>query len=610
MMAYANITTDDDEDYLPDLDEILLNPKLKKPLGSTKATEELQNSNHNSIRVSRIANDAQSRSCRKLLRPSEPEFSLFMSEKKDSLGTRSKDRQLKKLDNNTVLLSKAKLKKRLGADKTNQEKEAGHRGQQEQAPEEPKESIARPKPLLAGSSRGDSDCESADDSLAAITFWTNPKQPASRPSSKPTQEFISTPRAKRAIDRSTRDITKRSISVESEASEASEDFLPPPSPPLLNPPGNSHDHDNAAFLTYEPPRLKSPRKTPPSRPSTPPQSPCKLPASPSKAVRIPPAPHGPESDDFWNQLATNDWIDLHSPKKILASPRKNRFADFSNSDSGLEPPSPLLSPKKSPTKRTAVEREAKKTFDAQKHGLAEAFLAELDNTITDGKLRELTASTGGIKLVWSKKLLSTAGRANWRSQTQTTKHRDGTVTSILSHHAHIELAEKVIDDSDRLVNTLAHEFCHLANYMISGVKGNPHGKEFKEWAKKCSVAFKHHGVKVTTKHSYEIDYKYIWECTQCAQEYKRHSKSIDPERSTCRCRGRLIQTKPAVRNGKTSDYQLFVKEHFKSVKKGNPNATHGGVMEILGKTYREQKVKSAAGVEDLIKALETVEILD
>ena len=34
---------------------------------------------------------------------------------------------------------------------------------------------------------------------------------------------------------------------------------------------------------------------------------------------------------------------------------------------------------------------------------------------------------------------------------------------------------------ERLLNVVAHEYCHLANFMISGIKDNPHGKEFKAW---------------------------------------------------------------------------------------------------------------------------------
>ena len=109
-------------------------------------------------------------------------------------------------------------------------------------------------------------------------------------------------------------------------------------------------------------------------------------------------------------------------------------------------------------------------------------------------------STGGIRIIWSKKLSSTAGRANWRREIIRSKNADELVSNTCHrHHASIELAEKVIDDEgqlspnptslrdkltsfqDRLVNVIAHEYCHLANFMINGVKDNPHGKEFKEW---------------------------------------------------------------------------------------------------------------------------------
>lgn len=147
----------------------------------------------------------------------------------------------------------------------------------------------------------------------------------------------------------------------------------------------------------------------------------------------------------------------------------------------------------------------------QKHELATDFLAEVDRTVCAGKLTVLSESTGGIKLIWSKKLSSTAGRANWRRETIRSIASDGLVsTSAYKHHASIELAEKIIDDENRLMNVLAHEFCHLANFMISGIKDNPHGKDFKAWAGKCTRAFQDRGVEVTTKHSYTIAYKYIW----------------------------------------------------------------------------------------------------
>jgi predicted SprT family Zn-dependent metalloprotease len=418
-------------------------------------------------------------------------------------------------------------------------------------------------------------------------------------------------------------------------------------PPLLKPkqtqsvsrPSSSSDNDRAAILTYNPPRSRSPAKAPPpvSRPRTPspPPSPSRFKStltSPSKLAshRIPPTPgHRPSLDDFWSQSVINQWNDQYSPKKIITSPRKQRYITPDSDDKDF--PSPSASPRKSPSKRSASPRkkdrraiEAKKAFEAKKHSLAEQFLKELDDRITAGKIGQLASTTGGVKLIWSKKLNSTAGRANWRRETTTkTQLTSGAIERTYRHHASIELAEKVIDDENRLINVLAHEFCHLANFMVSGIKDNPHGKEFKAWARKVSDAFgESRGVEVTTKHSYQIDYKYVWECGECGHEYKRHSKSVDPARHVCStCKGKLVQTKPVPRAGgkaKASEYQVFVKENFQRAKRENPGKGHGTVMEILGAMYRERKAKGTGtrdareetSVEMLTKELEVIALED
>lgn len=128
--------------------------------------------------------------------------------------------------------------------------------------------------------------------------------------------------------------------------------------------------------------------------------------------------------------------------------------------------------------------------------------------------------------------------------------------------------------------------------MVSGVKDNPHGKEFKEWAKKCSLHFGERNVIVTTKHSYDISYKFCWECTGCGVEYQRHSRSIDPRKHSCgTCKAPLVQVRPVPRavGGKGSEYQTFVKENFGRVKKEMRGVSHGAVMEVLGREYREGK---------------------
>ncbi|KAK7416962.1 hypothetical protein QQX98_004873 [Neonectria punicea] len=317
-------------------------------------------------------------------------------------------------------------------------------------------------------------------------------------------------------------------------------------------------------------------------PSTPPRtSKTKGLKSPSKQTQIPQTPHRPSMDDFWSQDLVNDWNDQHSRRKLMLPPV-------------------IKSPaKQSPKKAPRIE--TKKAFGARKQALAEEFLSELDKEITYGRIAELAESTGGVKLVWSKTLNTTAGRANWRRETIRARQADGTQVSVqFKHHASIELAEKVIDDEDRLLNVLAHEFCHLANFMVSGVTNNPHGKEFKVWAAQCSRAFGSRGIKVTTKHSYEIDFKYVWECEECATEFKRHSKSIDPQRHRCgSCKGLLRQTKPVPRAaGKTtSRYLEFVKEQMAVVREENPGSPQKDVMKLIAVKWAKQGTSSKTGKE-------------
>ncbi|KAF3490558.1 HMG box-containing protein [Arthroderma uncinatum] len=242
----------------------------------------------------------------------------------------------------------------------------------------------------------------------------------------------------------------------------------------------------------------------------------------------------------------------------------------------------------------------KREFDEQKHALAINFFNELDNIVTGGKILKLTKSAGGVNIVWNNKLATTAGRATWKKEL-ITKTRQSTEQQVLDsssanlcspntssshassmvsppntnslirtksspsekrstssrtikHNATIELAEKVIDSEDRLLNTLAHEYCHLANFMISGVLNQPHGASFKQWAKECKTALDSNPkyscrVEINTKHSYLINYKYMWCCETCGQEYGRHSRSIDPAKVRCgKCYdGVLLQVKPKPR---------------------------------------------------------------
>jgi predicted SprT family Zn-dependent metalloprotease len=304
--------------------------------------------------------------------------------------------------------------------------------------------------------------------------------------------------------------------------------------------------------------------------------------------------------------------------------------DSSNDEA---PASPAPSPKKKnprpqPTKKDSSSastptvqevRAQRKDFSARKHDIAATFLTELDETICSGTISRLSEATGGIKLIWSNTLKTTAGRANWRREVIRISNSTSppTYTTETRHHCSIELASKVIDDESRLYNVLAHEFCHLTTFMISETRNNPHGADFKAWGRKATSAFADRGVEVTTKHSYAIEYKYVWECVACGYEFKRHSKSVDPARHSCgKCKGRLAQTKPTPRTVKEgtaekgkSEYQIFVKANFARVKAEMKNAgletQMGKVMEVVAREYRERK-----GVEKKEKEKEVEKVVD
>ncbi|KAK4203588.1 SprT-like family-domain-containing protein [Triangularia verruculosa] len=382
-------------------------------------------------------------------------------------------------------------------------------------------------------------------------------------------------------------------------------------------------------IKLPPPRSSSQttmsQKPPSSPPGTPPRSPPRQRGlvSPTKLPRIPNTPHRPSTDMFWSQEFVEDWNDQHSPAKQLfpsskpPAPPPTTTKSKSKSKSKPKPKStpPLASdpPSSSPAKKPPSEKQALKDFEATRTNLASTFLALLDEKITNSQLTALSAPTGGIKILWSKTLATTAGRANWKRETL--RPTPTNPTPAVRHHCSIELSTKVITTPHRLYNVLAHEFCHLCNFMISGITTNPHGKEFKAWGARVTREFGGvggYGVEVTTRHSYEIDFKYVWACEECGMEYKRHSKSIDTGRHRCGgCKGLLRQVKPTPRGGgnggegtvggenkRQSAYQVFMKEEMRRVKGEEPGMQQRDVMRVVAERWKREKERLGGGSAD------------
>ncbi|OWZ37107.1 hypothetical protein C356_04674 [Cryptococcus neoformans c45] len=218
---------------------------------------------------------------------------------------------------------------------------------------------------------------------------------------------------------------------------------------------------------------------------------------------------------------------------------------------------------------------SKKEWSLQKVRVANEIFDDLDRRVFESKLGERGAKA---RLEWNNRLLTTAGMA---------RSKRTTANDVNYNEYWIELSEKVLTSEERILNTVAHEMCHLATWIISGDFKNPHGHIFKSWGRKVMHARK--DVEVTTKHSYVIEYKYEWKCAneRCGQVYKRQSKSIDTSKHACgSCRSKLnplFETKQKAVSG----FQLYLKENMKNAKAAMPGASHGDVMRALSKRWAE-----------------------
>ncbi|PLW10928.1 hypothetical protein PCANC_17403 [Puccinia coronata f. sp. avenae] len=211
------------------------------------------------------------------------------------------------------------------------------------------------------------------------------------------------------------------------------------------------------------------------------------------------------------------------PKKETAQPKKET----------AQPKKGATQPKKATGgKKKAVPQDGSVPFAEIREELARELVLEMNKRIFGRQLPP-------IEVFWSKRLNSTAGRAHFAYS------HDKAGNRVANYR--VELALKVVDCVARLRNTLAHELCHVACWAIDQRLRENHGRFFQAWGRKVHAAMP--DIIVTTRHSYEISYKFKWSCnrTDCSRVYGRHSDSIKPERQRCLCGGGLVAV---LRNGK------------------------------------------------------------
>ncbi|XP_066156025.1 germ cell nuclear acidic-1 protein-like [Euwallacea fornicatus] len=198
------------------------------------------------------------------------------------------------------------------------------------------------------------------------------------------------------------------------------------------------------------------------------------------------------------------------------------------------------------------------------------------------------------EIEWNVKLRKTAGRCSCVKITRR--------TGKIERKVKISLSTKVLDLPCRLRDTLIHEMCHAATWIVNQV-ADGHGKFWKSWAFKAMKVFPELPP-IKRCHSFQISTKYTYKCTGCGYSFGRHSKSLDLERKRCGiCYGKFeVLLNKTMKNGETktvaatpkkqaTGFALFVKENYALHK--DPSKKHGEIMKALGEKFSELKVKKS-----------------
>ncbi|XP_076676595.1 uncharacterized protein LOC143373319 isoform X2 [Andrena cerasifolii] len=215
-------------------------------------------------------------------------------------------------------------------------------------------------------------------------------------------------------------------------------------------------------------------------------------------------------------------------------------------------------------------------FKSSKEALCNYLFKLYNEKVFDKKLPE------DLSIEWNIRMRGTAGFCYNKKSLKTL---GGVVKS-----SRIVLATKVLDTPDRLRDTLIHEMCHAAAWLINSVSDG-HGPFWTGWANKAMKTFPELPP-IRRCHDYKIKTKFTYRCVGCGYSIGRHSKSLDIERKRCgHCYGKFelllnkttkagtVQVQTPKRE--PTGFALYVKQNYNFVKKER-NMRHAEVMKTLG----------------------------
>ena len=106
-------------------------------------------------------------------------------------------------------------------------------------------------------------------------------------------------------------------------------------------------------------------------------------------------------------------------------------------------------------------------FKQRKQELAIRLYEMFNEKVFENRLPEC------MEITWNDRMTKTAGFCQNRKKI--TKS-----TGVVEYTARIELSSKVIDSAGRLCDTLIHELCHAATFIINQAK-EAHGPIWQSW---------------------------------------------------------------------------------------------------------------------------------
>ncbi|XP_055124519.1 germ cell nuclear acidic protein [Symphalangus syndactylus] len=173
-----------------------------------------------------------------------------------------------------------------------------------------------------------------------------------------------------------------------------------------------------------------------------------------------------------------------------------------------------------------------KNLKRNKNELVRRIYDLFNRSVCDKKLPEK------LRIGWNNKMVKTAGLCSTGEMWYPKRRR----------FAKIQIGLKVCNSADRIRDTLIHELCHAASWLIDGIRDS-HGDAWKYYARKSNKIHPELP-RVTRCHNYKINYKVHYECTGCKTRIGCYTKSLDTSRFICaKCEGSLVMVPLTQKDG-------------------------------------------------------------